>query len=143
MLFQPQDRVKSALPNSVLVEHSICNPLAAENFRVHSDDQHLLIIGSVENADPPPIRQVTGGPPEKIMLQFRRAGMSVAENLTALRIDPRHYVLNNASFPGKGRYEIQIDPIGVALLSPYSVGRGEIACPPRADRHPEQSLPPV
>src|SRR6516165_4651321 len=100
MLFQPQDRVKSALPNSVLVERSICNALAAENLWVHADDQHLLVIASVENADPSPFRQVTGGPPEKIMLQFRRAGMSVAENLTALRIDPRHYVLNSAVFPG-------------------------------------------
>jgi hypothetical protein len=55
-------------------------------------------MGPIEDADPPAFRHITGGPQE-IMLQFRRAGMSIAENLTALRIDPRHHVLIAPSFP--------------------------------------------
>jgi hypothetical protein len=66
---------------------------------VHANDQYLLVIRSVEDADPPALRQVTGGPPEKIMLQFRRAGVPVAENLTPVRIDPRHHVFDCAIFP--------------------------------------------
>src|SRR6202011_1326584 len=75
--FQTHNGPKSALPDGLLVERSTPNSLAAENLGVHADDQHLLVIGSVEYADPSPFRQVTGGPPQKIMLQFRRAGMPV------------------------------------------------------------------
>jgi hypothetical protein len=92
--------VKSVLPNGVLVEHAISKSFAVEDLGVHADDQHLLVIGSVEDANPSQFRQVTGGPPQKIVLQFRRAGVFVAVYLTALRIDPEHHVLDCAVFPG-------------------------------------------
>ena len=68
---------------------------------MHADDQHLLVIGSVEDADPPAFRQIAGGAPEKIVLQFGGAGMLEAEHLAALRIDPGHHVLDGAVFSGR------------------------------------------
>ena len=65
---------------------------------MHADDQHLLVIGSVEDADPPALRQIARGAPEKIVLQFGGAGMLEAEHLAALRIDPGHHVLDGAVF---------------------------------------------
>ena len=62
------------------------------------DDQHLLIVGSVEDADPPAFREITGGTPEKIVLQFGGAGVLEAEYLAALRVDPGHHVLDGAIF---------------------------------------------
>ena len=97
--FQIYDGAISALPDGFLVERSIPNSLAPENLGVDADDQHLLIIGSVEDTDPPAFWKVTGGSPQKIVLQFRRAGMPIAEYLTALRIDPRHHVLDRAILP--------------------------------------------
>ncbi len=72
-----------------------------ENFGMHPHDQHFLVIGAVENADPSPFRQVPGGAPEKIMLQFLGAGMLEAEDLAALRVDAGHHMLDGAVFAGR------------------------------------------
>ena len=71
----------------------------AENLRMHPDDQHFLVIGAIEDADPPAFRQMTGRAPEKIMFQLLGAGLFETENLAALRIDPGHDVPNGAVFP--------------------------------------------
>ena len=65
---------------------------------MHTDDQHLLVIGSVEDADPPAFRQIARGAPEKIVFQFGGAGMFEAEHLAALRVDPGHHVPDGAVF---------------------------------------------
>ena len=85
--------------------------------RVHADDQHLLVIGSVENADPPAFRQIAGGAPEKIVLQFGGAGMLEAEYLAALRVDPGHDVLDGAVFSRRiHRLKDQQDGIAVGCV---------------------------
>jgi hypothetical protein len=63
---------------------------------MHPDDQHLLVIGSVEDPDPPALREISGRAPKKVVLQFRRARMLETEYLAALRIDAGHYMLNSA-----------------------------------------------
>ena len=63
---------------------------------MHADDQHLLVVGSVENADLPACRQIARGAPEKIVFQFSGAGMFEAEHLAALRIDAGHHVPDGA-----------------------------------------------
>jgi len=57
-------------------------------LRMHPDDQHFLVIGTIEDADPPAFRQMTGRAPEKIMFQLLGARLFETENLVALRIDP-------------------------------------------------------
>ena len=80
---------------------AIGQALAAKDLRMHADDQHFLVIGAVEDADPSALRQVARGAPQKIVLQFRRAGMLEAEDLAALRIDARHHVLDRAVLAGR------------------------------------------
>ena len=63
---------------------------------MHAGDQHLLVIGAVEDADAAAFRQVARGAPEKIVLQLARARMLEAEHLAALRIDPGHDVADGA-----------------------------------------------
>ena len=41
---------------------------------MHPRDQHLFVIGSVENADPPAFRQIAGCTPEEIVQQFLALG---------------------------------------------------------------------
>ena len=65
---------------------------------MHANDQHFLVIGSVEDADPPAFRQIARGAPQKIMLQFRGAGMFEAEHLATLRVDAGHHMLDGAVF---------------------------------------------
>ena len=63
-----------------------------------ANDQHLLVIGAVEDADPAAFRQIKRGAPEKIVLQLGGAGMLEAEDLAALRVDAGHHVLDGAVF---------------------------------------------
>jgi hypothetical protein len=63
---------------------------------MHPDDQHFLVIGTIEDADPPAFRQMTGRAPEKIMFQLLGARLFETENLAALRIDPGHDVPDGA-----------------------------------------------
>ena len=65
---------------------------------MHAGNQNLLVIGSVENADPAAFRKIPGGAPEKVVLQFTGAGMLEAEDLATLRIDPGHHVPDGAVF---------------------------------------------
>ena len=65
---------------------------------MHAHDQHLLVIGSVEDTDPPAFRQIARGAPEKIVLQFGGAGMFEAEHLAALGVDAGHHVPDGAVF---------------------------------------------
>ena len=84
---------------------------------MHADDQHFLVIGSVEYADPPAFRQITGGAPEKIVLQFGGAGMFEAEYLAALGIDPGHHVLDGAVFSRRiHRLKDQQDGIAIGRV---------------------------
>src|SRR6266480_118426 len=114
MLFQIHDGAKSALPDGFLVKCSISKPLAAENLGVHADDQHLLVIGSVKNTDPPTFWQVSGGSPQEIVLQFCRAGVSITEHLAALRIDARHHVPDRAIFP-RSVHRLKYQKNGIAI----------------------------
>jgi len=65
---------------------------------MHADDEHFLIIGTIEDADPPAFRQTAGRAPKKIVLQFFSTRLFETENLAALRIDARHHVLDGAVF---------------------------------------------
>ena len=59
-------------------------------------DQHLFVVGPVENADPSSFRKIRRGAPKKIMKQLGGAGMLEAEHLASLRIDLRHHMPDGA-----------------------------------------------
>ena len=67
---------------------------------MHANDEHLLVVGTIEDADPPAFGQTSGRAPEKIMVQFLGAGLLEAEYLAALRIDPGHDVPDGAVLAG-------------------------------------------
>ena len=86
---QIDDRTIAVVPDRLVVARRVGQAFAAQNFGMHADDQHLLVIGAVEDADAAALRQVARGAPEEIVLQFARARMLEAEHLAALRIDAR------------------------------------------------------
>ena len=84
---------------------------------MHAGDQHLLVIGAVEDADPPAFRQIARGAPQKIVLQFDGAGMLEAEDLAALRVDPGHHMPDGAVLSRRiHRLENQQDRIAVGCV---------------------------
>ena len=87
VLFQIHDGAIPFLPEGFLVTQFFRQALAAENFRMHPHNQHFLVIGTIEDTDPPAFGKPAGGAPEKIMFQFLGARLFEAEDLAALRID--------------------------------------------------------
>jgi hypothetical protein len=67
---------------------------------MHANDEHLLLVGTIEDADSPAFRQTAGRAPEKIMFQLFGTRLFETENLAALRIDPGHDVPDGAVLAG-------------------------------------------
>src|SRR5664279_1296113 len=96
MPFQIGNRPVALLPEVLCLQRLARQPFAAKNLRLYTHDQHLFVVGAVEDADLSPFGQAAGGPPEEIMLQFLGTWMLEAEHLTALRIYAGHHVLDGA-----------------------------------------------
>jgi hypothetical protein len=67
---------------------------------MHPNDENLLIVGAIEDGDPPAFGKPVRRAPEKIMFQFLGAWLFEAENVAALRVDPGHDVADSAVLAG-------------------------------------------
>ena len=56
VFLQIHDRTIPVVPDRLVVVWRAGSPFAAENFAVHADDQHLLVVRPIEDADPPTFR---------------------------------------------------------------------------------------
>ena len=102
------------MPKRLIVAWRVHERLGAQKFGVYAEDQHLLVIGPVEDADPPPFRQIARGPPQKIVLQFNTAGMFEAEYLATLGVHAGHHVSDRTVFSSCiHRLENQQDRVAV------------------------------
>ena len=101
MVLHVDDGSIALLPDRLLVEQLARQAFAAEDLRMHANDQHFLVIGSIEDADAAALRQALVAAPEKIVFEFRGARMFETENLASLRIDAGHHVLDRAVFAGR------------------------------------------
>src|ERR1017187_74229 len=88
MLFQINDGVKSLLPDVLLVAQLLGESLAAENVRMHANDQHLFVIRTVEDSDAAAFRKLAYCAPQEIVLQFLGARLLETDNFTTCWIDP-------------------------------------------------------
>jgi len=96
MVLQVDDGTIPLLPNGLRIDPLIGKAFAPEDFRMHPNDKHFFIIASIEDADPPAFRQMAGGAPEEIVLQFLDARLLETEDLAALRVDAGHDVPDRA-----------------------------------------------
>src|ERR1700733_6011016 len=60
MSLQIRDRAVAIVPKSLCVVGRVRQPLADEKLPVDADDQHLLIIRTVEDADPSALWKIPG-----------------------------------------------------------------------------------
>ena len=72
MPLQIHDGTIAIMPNCLLIVGRVRQSFTAENFRVDAHDQHLLVVGSVEDADPPALRQI------RVVRQRKSCSNSVA-----------------------------------------------------------------
>jgi len=94
------DGAIALLPEVFLIVQFFGKSLAEENLRMHPNDQHFLVVGTIENADAPAFGKPARRAPEKIMFQLLGAGLFETENLAALRIDPGHDVPDGTVLAG-------------------------------------------
>jgi hypothetical protein len=67
---------------------------------VHSNDKHLLVIGTIEDADPAAFGKPTRAAPEKIVLQFLRTWLLETVNLATFWVYAGHDVADGAILSG-------------------------------------------
>src|SRR6185437_7778634 len=96
MPLQIHDRPIAVVPDFIFIMNGIGKPFAAEDLGMHAHDQNLLVVGTVENADLSAFGKISCGPPEKVVFQFGRAGMLVAEDLATLWINAGHHMADRA-----------------------------------------------
>jgi hypothetical protein len=100
VFLQINDRAIPLYPNVLVVAQLLGEPLAAEKFRVHSNDEHLLVVGTVEDADPSAFGKAASGAPEKIMFKLLGAWVLEAEDLATFRTDPGYDMAYGSVFSG-------------------------------------------
>ena len=66
---------------------------------MHARDQHVFVLGPVENSDGPFGRHGGMNPPQEIVIQFLSARLFEGCHGAALRIDAGHDVFDGAVFP--------------------------------------------
>src|ERR1700733_7759946 len=64
------------------------------------NNQHFLVIGTVEDSDPAAFGKATRSPPEKIMFKLIGTGLLEAEHFAAFRIDTGHNVPDGSVLAG-------------------------------------------
>ena len=68
---------------------------------MHPNDQHFLVVRTIEDTDPTAFGKTAVRTPEKIMFQLFSTRLFETENLAALRIDPGHDVPDGAVLTGR------------------------------------------
>src|SRR5262249_52377012 len=93
------DVLEALLPD-LLAEQLFRDPLPLQHFGMDPDNQHLLVVRAVEDADVPALRHLEVGPPKEIMVELERVRRLERMHLAALRIEPGHHMLDDAVLAG-------------------------------------------
>ena len=111
---KPGDVVEALPPNPLGYERRR-HPLPPEQFRVHTDNEHLLIVRPVEDADAATLRQALLAAPQVVVIKIFQGGLLERVHLAPLRVHPRHDVADGAILAG-GVHRLEQQQQGVAVL---------------------------
>src|SRR5262245_5234152 len=75
--------------------------LLLEELGVDAHRHHLLVVGAVEDADAPALRQRARGAPQEVVVELLGRGRLEREHLAAGRVDAREHVLDDAVLAGR------------------------------------------
>lgn len=79
MALQVQDRTVAVMSDALAVLLRVQDVFSPQNIGMHAGDQHLLVVGPVEDADPVTLGQLPGRAPQEIVLQSGGKSASVIE----------------------------------------------------------------
>ena len=100
VLLELHDGAISVPPDGPLVDQLGREVLASKDLRMHPNDEHLLVVRTVEDPDPPALGKPGCRAPQKVVLELLDARLLEAEDLTAFRIDSGHDVTDRAVLAG-------------------------------------------
>ena len=91
----------------------------SEEFGVHLHDEHVLVVGAVEDADASALGQLLVAAPEEVVVELLARRDLEGRHLAALRIDAGHHVLDRSVLPGRvHRLEDEEDRPAVLRVEP-------------------------
>src|SRR5262249_7823266 len=93
------DVLKAFLPD-VFCDERRRQPLVRQNFRMHPRHEGFLVIAAIENADATALWQTLQATPEIIVVEFFAGRRLERKNLTALRVNAGHDMLDHTVFSG-------------------------------------------
>jgi len=114
VLLEVADRLESLRPDGLVVDEVIGQSVTVQDLWVHASDQHVFVVGAVEDADPSAFGQAAGGAPEEVVLELLGGGLLETEHLTALRVHPGHDVADRAVLAG-GVHALEDDQQGAVV----------------------------
>ena len=79
-----------------------------------ADDEHLLVVGAIEDADAASFGELAVGAPEEVVLELFGAGLLEAVDVAAFGVDAAHDVADGAVFAG-GVHALEDEKEGVAV----------------------------
>jgi hypothetical protein len=118
------DRFVPLLPD--VISARVGRELLAEEevLLVHADDEHLLVVGSVEDPDLPPIRQPFLVAAQEVLVELGRRRDLEALHPHALRVEAGHHVTDRPVLArGVERLQDDEDAVGVLGRKPRLVIR--------------------
>src|ERR1700733_8358173 len=100
MVLEGVDVLEPLLPKPVPVVQTGRQMLSDKQFRMDADDQDLLVVRPVEDADVAALGKRLDTAPEEVVAQFFGRRHSEGSDLATLRVHPREDVLDGAVLPG-------------------------------------------
>ena len=100
MALQVSDRAIPLFPDVFRVADLFGQALAAQHLGMHSNDEHFLIIRTIEDANPAAFRKSARAAPEKIVLEFLGARFLETVNLAPPWVDTGHDMPDGAILSG-------------------------------------------
>src|SRR5436190_15606562 len=101
MVFPISDMLETLFPDVLIVQRLVRQLLKLQYLRMHADDQHFFVMRTIEDADLSAFRQIFLAAPKKIVIKLLRRWLLERHDLTTLRINAAHHVLDRPVFTGR------------------------------------------
>src|SRR5579863_3862399 len=87
------------MPHGLLVEQCIRQALVTENLGMDAGNQHLLVVGPIEDTDSSALWQIACGAPKEVVLQLNGLGCSKLKTWQPCGFTPDMTCLMRPSLP--------------------------------------------
>ena len=114
MALERIDVVVASFPEA-LATRSGRKALCIDPLGMDRQRNHLLVVGTVEDADPPSLRERFADAPQEVVIELLARGLPEGDDLNSLRVHAGHHVLDRRVLAGRiQRLEDDEERVGIA-----------------------------